>query len=472
VDVVIIGAGLAGLSAARALVERGCDVVLLEARTRLGGRVWTLHETESPAAIELGAEWCEPRGELARALERGGATLESMRGKRVVRTPEGWDTSDEFPDDMGSVLKRVAVRRGPDMSLLDALTVNGEDIDRRDVQALLGYVQGFHAADPARVSMQWLLRAEQVQSAGMSDRRTFHGLDAAVQAFARDIQGGCDVRLKSAVRKIEWRAGEAIVHVDGDAPSRFTTPAIIVTVPLPLLGFARPGSRRAPSQSQSAPDAIQAERRELRGGAGAAEAEAGGTDAAVIEFSPTLPEKHEAASLLAMGHAMKVVLRFREPFWKANRALAKMGFLFTFDQAFPTWWPTETSGGALLNAWSGGPRVMQLGADSDAIISRAIESLAHALDLPRSVIERDLVGHYFHDWRADPFARGAYTYVCTGGFDAHATLAQPVQDTLFFAGEATCGDGMNATMEGAIQSGLRAAKQVAEHLERVAGALR
>ena len=72
------------------------------------------------------------------------------------------------------------------------------------------------------------------------------------------------------------------------------------------------------------------------------------------------------------------------------------------------------------------------------------------------------VRHFFHDWNQDPFSRGAYTYVGVGGFDAHTTLAAPVDDTLFFAGEATMGCGLNATMDGAVLSGIRAATEVLE----------
>jgi monoamine oxidase len=67
---------------------------------------------------------------------------------------------------------------------------------------------------------------------------------------------------------------------------------------------------------------------------------------------------------------------------------------------------------------------------------------------------------HWHDWQADPFARGAYTWVRAGGTEAHRSLAAPLRSTLFFAGEATCGEGFNATMDGAIQSGWRAAAEV------------
>ena len=87
-------------------------------------------------------------------------------------------------------------------------------------------------------------------------------------------------------------------------------------------------------------------------------------------------------------------------------------------------------------------------------------SLAHALGLsPRDVGAR-LEYHHHHDWGSDPFTRGGYTYVKVGGVGAHRTLAEPVAGTLYFAGEATCGEGLNATMEGAVRSGRRAADEL------------
>ena len=87
-------------------------------------------------------------------------------------------------------------------------------------------------------------------------------------------------------------------------------------------------------------------------------------------------------------------------------------------------------------------------------------SLADSLGLGHVEVMRQLEGFHHHDWNGDPFSMGAYTWVTAGGLDAHRTLAAPVAKTLYFAGEATCGAGYNATMEGAIMSGRRAAGEV------------
>jgi len=94
------------------------------------------------------------------------------------------------------------------------------------------------------------------------------------------------------------------------------------------------------------------------------------------------------------------------------------------------------------------------------IVEHALDALADVLGVPRSRIAEALVGSHTHNWHADPFARGAYSYVTVNGMDAVRVLAAPVEDTLFFAGEATNSDGHTGTVHGAIATGLRAAREI------------
>jgi monoamine oxidase len=162
-----------------------------------------------------------------------------------------------------------------------------------------------------------------------------------------------------------------------------------------------------------------------------------------------------------LGKVVKLVLGFREPFWRDVGPLQDLLFLHALEQPFPVWWTALDPDVPLLTAWAGGPQVDRLDTtDERALLELAIASLAATLDLDRSDVARRLESHHSHDWNADPFSRGAYTYVTVGGSQAHRTLARPVANTLFFAGEGTCGGGYNATMEGALRSGRRAAEEV------------
>ena len=103
---------------------------------------------------------------------------------------------------------------------------------------------------------------------------------------------------------------------------------------------------------------------------------------------------------------------------------------------------------------------MSSAAIRESPLDAALDSLSAALGLPRREIDALHVETIFHDWSSDPFACGAYTYGGVGSVPAFEELGRPVENTLFFAGEATCGGGMNATMEGALRSGRRAAEEV------------
>ena len=115
----------------------------------------------------------------------------------------------------------------------------------------------------------------------------------------------------------------------------------------------------------------------------------------------------------------------------------------------------------ILTGWSAGPRADTLLAESEAIvIERALEDLASITRVAAPKLRELLEAAYFHDWHADPFSRGAYSYVPAGALRERAVLARPVADTLYFAGEATELNGHSATVHGAIASGQRAAQQI------------
>jgi monoamine oxidase len=178
-----------------------------------------------------------------------------------------------------------------------------------------------------------------------------------------------------------------------------------------------------------------------------------------VAFEPDLPDKRAALAGLRMGSVVKAVLRFREPFW-TGAGLADLGFLHTPDAPFLAWWPTPPTESAVLIAWAGGPAAEHLaGLDDRSVIDRALEALADRLRLDRDRLKELLQAWHVFDWQADPFARGAYSYVAAGGMGSGRRLAEPVAGTLFFAGEAT--DELQAgTVAGALDSGHRAADEV------------
>jgi monoamine oxidase len=118
----------------------------------------------------------------------------------------------------------------------------------------------------------------------------------------------------------------------------------------------------------------------------------------------------------------------------------------------------------IVVAWAGGPKAVALrGAPEDSRIGRALEGFGTLFNDP-DLARKEFGGAFMHDWTSDPFARGAYSYVAVGGAGAREVLAAPVDDTLFFAGEATSTDGQGGTVNGALESGERAAAEAAASL--------
>jgi len=171
-----------------------------------------------------------------------------------------------------------------------------------------------------------------------------------------------------------------------------------------------------------------------------------------------------------MGAVIRVTLHFREKFWervkdKTGKPLADLGFLFSEDQHFPTWWSQLPARTPVLTAWSAGPRAeANSGLSQDAVTARALDSLAAILDYDRARLDALLVEAHTHDWQSDPCFGGGYSYVAAGGDGAERELAAPLDDTLFFAGEAANFEGHNGTVNGAMMTGYRVAREILERL--------
>jgi monoamine oxidase len=424
-DVIVIGAGLAGLAAAERLARAGKKVILLEARPRVGGRVWTRWESGLEYPIDLGAEWIG-RGGIYDLLKLHHTPLEKAHGEFLNRHRGNWQVMGAMGPLAQQLLERAREPDAEDRTLSEALAECCSDpIFDESRRMLESYVQGFHAADPMRVSTKWLQVVEKNQSAESSEYRSTEGAGKTADLLQQRLPEACEVRFQTVVRNVRWKRGSVTVTAERDGKEElFEAARAVIALPLPHL-------------------------------------QGGGIQMGSVRFSPVLSDRRGALSRLEMGQAYKIVMRFRERFWEANPVLRDFLFLHEFEQPFPTWWSTLPSRSALLNGWAAGPAAQRFkDASADQVLDLALASLASALALPRKSVEEQLLGWHLHDWSKDHFSRGAYSYVLSGGLDAHKALARPLENTLYFAGEATAGDGFNATMEGAVQSGWRAANEI------------
>lgn len=432
-DVVIIGAGVAGLTAARALTEAGRSVLLLEARDRVGGRVWTRHEIDTTVPVELGAEFIHgqipPTLELLR--EAGEAALHESGSHWTFRRGVLQRQSGDLFEAVQQALRHADLDRR-DLSFeefLDQAARAGLSNDAAELARR--FVQGFDAADPARVSARSI--AAEWASGGMLDApqyRPINGYSAVLRALASKLQRDkTHVQLHTVVKTVRWQRG--LVEVAGtfvDRPFRASARTAIVTVPIGVL--------QLPVEAPAA-----------------------------IQFTPALGESKRAAIAgILSGPVLKVVMRFRTVFWEEldDGRYHDASFFFSMETPFRTFWTTMPTRSPVLNAWTGGPPAARLCELSDAeIINTALESLRTMFGERLSSEQPHLEAAYVHNWLRDPYSHGAYSYVSVGHHDsARRALAAPLEDTLFFAGEATDTTGEAATVTGALLSGSRAAREV------------
>ena len=189
-----------------------------------------------------------------------------------------------------------------------------------------------------------------------------------------------------------------------------------------------------------------------------------------VRFAPELPPaKQKAINHLATGKVIRLTLRFRERFWEElhppnsrnSKTLDQLQFLMTEDEWFPTWWTTLPQKLPIMTGWAPFHAAERLsGQDRSFIVEKAVSSLSNVLTIKSQRLEDSLEAAYFPDWQSDPFSQGAYSYVKVGGNLAQQELGAPLENTLFFAGEATDVTGHNGTVHGAIASGHRAAREI------------
>jgi monoamine oxidase len=175
-----------------------------------------------------------------------------------------------------------------------------------------------------------------------------------------------------------------------------------------------------------------------------------------VRFEPEVPSVMTAARKLRMGQVCRFTCVFRKRLWPET-----MSFLLTPNQLPMVWWSVRPAETHSLTGWVGGPRSAELlQLSDDELKQQAITALATALEIDADTVSAELTGFHTHNWTADPWSRGAYSWVAVDGIEASAALSEPVAETLFFAGEHTDTTGHWGTVHAALRSGLRAGAQV------------
>jgi monoamine oxidase len=432
-DCAVIGAGAAGLAAARVLSGAGKRVCILEARSRVGGRIFTLHPADLPVPIELGAEFIHGESETTFGIVNAASLAACEIQDTHWWSRDGpWTLIDDFWGEVDRVRAKIgALKR--DVSF-DAFLRSRRDIPPRLRELACSFVEGYHAAHADRISASVLRSADEEQGEAVNRQfRLAGGQDALIAWLRAGLDPNrVELRLGTAATLVQWSPGAVTVECHGGA--RIRAKALIVTIPI--------GVWKAPADQEGA-----------------------------IRFEPPLQEKAGALAKIESGHVVKITFRFRERFWDDDRFVEErattqrwmrgtpLTFVHASDRFMPTWWTTTPIRSPLVIGWAGGHAADALLAEGpEASRDRGLDALSRAWRVPRRRLDSLLAGTFTHDWQSDPYSRCAYSYAAVGGQHAHDALAKPLRKTLFFAGEATSSD-QTGTVAGAIESGYRAARE-------------
>jgi monoamine oxidase len=424
-DAIVIGAGAAGLAAARDLSSAGRRVCIVEARDRIGGRVLTQRVTDLPIPLELGAEFIHGAAASTFSIVDAASLLTYQLPDTHHWSEDGeWSRIGDLWERINRL--RAQIPAGRDRSF-SAFIRSRRSLDSQQRALACSFVENYHAAHADRMSSLALRSADsESDDAGTNAQfRVAAGYDTVLNWLRAGLDPDrTELRLGTIVTAVDWSKGSVAIATSGARGDRTETlraGAAVITIPI--------GVWKAAAEQRGA-----------------------------IRFTPELRDKQEALAKLEIGHVVKLVFRFRERFREMREQ--NLNFLHADDPYVPTYWTTAPARSTLLTAWAGGHAADRLLAEgSDAMVDRALESMAKAFAMKRRELDAQFVTVYAHDWQSDPFSRGAYSYAGVGGSAAHQRLARPLQSTLFFAGEATSGD-ETGTVSGAISSGRRAAREL------------
>jgi monoamine oxidase len=415
--IAIIGAGAAGLMAARELARAGRQVTILEARDRCGGRIFPLPATEFGYAAEGGAEFIHGEAPVTYGLLRdAGLSSQPVAGARwTVRN--GSFSRDERPAPHTEALYAVLAKLTSDMSVTALLDRHFAGPDFAPLrQSVVRMVQGYDAADPDKASVL-ALREEWMHEGRSRQARIVGGYSALIGALAAECrERGVRIHFNAAVGAIE--AADHGARVRGRDGTGYDCDAAILTVPLPCLtGIALP---------------------------------------------PSLRDKMASAADIGFGNVIKLLLRFRSRWWTRveGRELADLLFLLS-DAPVPVWWTQHPAEHPVLTGWLAGPDTRAFaGQDEAALIDTGLASLAALCGLAPERLRQDVVAARAIDWAHDPFARGAYSYATLGTRRAQTELARWDGRAVLVSGEALYRGPDMGTVEAALASGLATARAI------------
>ncbi len=415
-DVIIIGAGAAGLMAASELAEAGKKVIILEAAAQAGGRIRTIAEGAFEQPIEGGAEFVHGKVPLTQQLLKEARLKTKKAGGDIWRSEEGKLKKQEDFIVEYDVLIAALKSLKEDVTVARFLQTHFASPKHDELRKTLkSYVEGYYAGDMEKASA--IALREELQGAEDEDERIEGGYGQLIAYQQQQcIEKGCRFYFNTPVMRLQWQREKVTVTTKSGAV--FTAAKAIITV---SVGVLQKG---------------------------------------LIQFDPAIDSQMKAAQQLGFGAVIKIVLQLKEPFWEKDFALNGLAFLFSNEQ-IPTWWTQHPQRSNVLTGWCAGPAAAALKEESDdALFEKAVASLANCFAITASALKEKTDMWKVFNWAADEYTHGGYSYLTVQSENAIKALATPVEHTLYFAGEGLQHGLEIGTVEAALQSGKETAKRL------------
>ena len=415
-DVVIIGAGSAGLMAMKELLEAGYHVCLIEASSSAGGRIATVKEKGFHMPLETGAEFVHGRLPLTiRMLKQANIDYEAVKGKMIRVSNGKWNQEEEEQSTHWDDLMRKLRKQKKDSTIREFLDEHFSEVKYKDLRkSVQGFVEGFDLADTGKASVL-ALRKEWAQA-----DQTQYRIPGGYSQLTDWLLSNCfalegKIYFNCFANTVEYNNDNVTVTTSNN--KKFEAARLIITASIGVL------------------------------------------QSGMIEFKPGSGAHLEAIRQIGFGSVIKMQLLFKTPFWKEKAN--DIGFLIT-DEFIPTWWTQLPVENNLLTGWLGGPKAAALKASNNdsTLLRSALLSLSSVFRLHQAVLTKELAHYKISAWHNYPFILGGYSYSTLFSEKAVEILSEPIAETIFFAGEAIYSGESQGTVEAALQSGLETAKKI------------
>jgi monoamine oxidase len=416
-DIGIAGAGIAGLVAGTELQRAGYNVSIFEAGTCIGGRIQSIKV--GGLIVETGPEFIHGHlRETLGLLKKYDIDYEVIDGKmysawngkleETYGMTKGWDL-------LLNKMKSLEY----DQPLNEFLENNFQGNQFNELKKFATrFAEGFDLADTNDASTMALYSEWQHEESDQYRIPTGYGsLIAAIEKEFK-TQGG-KILLNHSIAKVDWNYDA--VQIETTDHRVFKIDKLIISLPISLLNQREPSSES-------------------------------------IIFHPGLEKKKAAFQNIGFGTVVKIVMIWESTFWKTLAPDAQ--FIFS-DCFFPTWWTQNPMDIPMLSGWLGGPKAELYADKADAFfLDNALESLAYMFSLKKEVIKRNLKEFRIFNWKNKPWIRGAYSYARVGSQEARAICREPVQQRIYFTGEAYYEGPFPGTVEAAVVSGQETVRQI------------